>query len=394
MSAAPPAYEQSRTFSAKLGGQTILIHTKPGMPSWDTVSPASQLLCEAAPATIGARALLIGCGHGALGAALARRDPSAELVLLDRSAIAVAMARQTLAANAAGNATASAAISVLPERAGTFGIALLEAPSDRKLARRWLAEAFGALAVGGELLVAGANDHGIRSIVDDAAALFGGAAVVGYGQGHRVARAQKLGDQPGAAAGWAGEPGIAPGTWHEFEIELRGHALRLRSLPGVFAYDRLDAGTRLLLETIEPPRGARVLDLGCGSGAIGLLAARLGAAHVDMADANLLAVAAAAENIRLNRIDGARALAADGVPQDRGAGYDLVLTNPPFHVGKAIDYEVARAFIVQTKRALRPGGQFVLVANQFLRYDQPLRAAFAQIDCLAENRSYRVWRAR
>jgi 16S rRNA (guanine1207-N2)-methyltransferase len=71
-----------------------------------------------------------------------------------------------------------------------------------------------------------------------------------------------------------------------------------------------------------------------------------------------------------------------------------VLTNPPFHVGKAVDYEIARAFVVQTRRALRPGGQLVLVANQFIRYDQLLRLAFEQVACLAETRSYRVWQAR
>lgn len=386
----PLAYDQPRTFAAQLGDQTILIHSKPGMPNWDGVSPASHLLDEAAKPAPSTRALLLGCGHGALGVALAKR--ASEVVLFDINAIAVAMAGRTLAANATHNARVWPAISVLPERAASFEMVLLEAPSDRGLARRWLVEAYHALVVGGELYLAGANDQGIRSIIADAGALFGNAVVLAYRRGQRVARAQKLSEQP-AEPEWAAAPGIAPGTWHEFMADLRGYTLRLRSLPGIFAYERLDEGTRLLLETIAVPAAARVLDIGCGSGAIGLLTAKLGAAQVDLVDVNMLAVAAAAENIVLNSVDGARALASDGVPPGRAGRYDLVLTNPPFHVGKAVDYDIAQAFIGQARQALKPGGQFVLVANQFIRYDQVLGSAFERVACLAETRSYRVWQA-
>jgi 16S rRNA (guanine1207-N2)-methyltransferase len=391
MSAARRAYETVHSFTAELGDEAISFFSKPGMPHWDSVSPASQLLGEVARPANDARVLLIG-GHAALGVALARRVPAGEVVLLDISAIAAEMGRRTLEANAIGNARVWDAISVLPERAAQFDMVAIEAPSDRKLARRWLAEAHQALLGGGVLYLAGANDHGIRSIVGDAAALFGDAAVLGYKRGQRVARADRRASQTDVPD-WADSLGIAPDTWYEFEIVVRGQTLRLRSLPGVFAHDRLDEGTRLLVEAIEPPIGARVLDIGCGSGAIGLLAARLGAAQVDLVDASLLAVAAAQENIRQNQVAGARAFACDGVPADRRGWYDLILTNPPFHVGKAVDYEVAHAFIGQARRALKDGGQFVLVANQFIRYDQLLRSAFAHVDCVTATRSFRVWRA-
>jgi len=139
--------------------------------------------------------------------------------------------------------------------------------------------------------------------------------------------------------------------------------------------------------------GARVLDVGCGYGLIGLAAARLGAGQVELADVNLLAVAAAGENIVHNRITQARAFASDGVPEGAARRYDLVVSNPPFHVGKAVDRDIARAFIERAQQALEPRGQLMLVANQFLRYDQVLRAAFEQVTCLASNRSYRVWSA-
>jgi 16S rRNA (guanine1207-N2)-methyltransferase len=392
MNASRSPYYEIHKFSATLGGQPIKFISKPGIPNWDSVSPAQQLLADAVQPMADARMLLLGCGPGALGVALARQAHAGDATLLDSNCIALAMAEHTLDANNITNARVCPAISVLPEQAGTFDIALLVAPNDRKLTQRWLFEAYRALKPGGQLFLAGANDHGIRSAVGDAQALFGGAHVLGYKHGNRVARARKPIDVKDAPA-WADAPGIAPGTWYAFEAQARGHTFQLRSLPGVFAYDRVDAGTALLLDALVIPAGARVLDVGCGYGLIGLAAARLGAAQVELVDANLLAVAAAQENIGRNRIAQARAFASDGVPEGMARRYDLVVSNPPFHVGKSVDGDIARAFIERAGQTLVPGGQLILVANQFLRYDQVLGAVFEQVTCLASNRSYRVWRA-
>lgn len=390
MNASPQSYYQAQTFTATIGGRTIQIISKPGIPDWDHVSPAQALLASVVePPPAGARILLLGCGHGALGVALARQATTLELS--DTSWIALAMAQRTIQANGVTNALVRSAISALPGQAGTFDSVAIAAPNDRKLTRRWLAEAHAALRDGGELLIAGANDHGIRSAIADAEALFGGAHVLAYKHGNRVAQARKAAGT--ATPEWASEAGIAPGTWYEFVAQARGHSFQVRSLPGVFAYDRVDAGTALLLDTLAIPTGARVLDVGCGYGIIGMLAARLGAAQVDLVDVNLLAVAAASENCARNDVPQARAFASDGVPEGPAQRYDVVVTNPPFHVGKPVDGDVARAFIERAGQALKPGGQLILVANQFLRYEQVLRSTFEHVVCLAANPSYRVWSA-
>ena len=384
------SYYQSDTFDALLCGQTLQVVSKSGLSNWDRITPATVLLAETVEMSPAAQVLLLGCGHGALGAALAGRVPGGHVSLMDTSFIALTMAEQTLRANGVANARAHPAISVLPERAGAFDTAVMELPKGRKLARRWLIEAYAALKPGGELYLAGANEQGIQPVVQDAAALFGQAAVLRYKKGNRVARSVKDPEGPGRPE-WAGEAGLAPGTWREFEVNVRGCAFRLRSLPGVFAYDDdLDEGTSLLLAQLDVTPGAQVLDLGCGYGIIGLAAARLGAGHVDMVDVNLLAIASARENIANNGVSNADAFPSDAFSAVRDRRYDLIASNPPFHTGKSVDYEVAQAFIEHARSSLKPRGRLLLVANKFIRYDRLMRTTFDTVERLTETNKYHV----
>ncbi len=385
------SYYQTDEFAATLRGQVVRVTSKPGLPSWRAITPATILLAEAVEMPPDARALLLGCGHGALGVTLARQIPDGNLGLMEANFIALAMAEQTLRANKVTNAHLYSDITLLPAHVEAFDTVVMELPKGRKLARRWLAEAYAVLKPGGELYLAGANKQGIQPVIEDAAALLGKAVVLKYKKGNRVARAVK--DPQGSGEpSWAKEPGIAPGTWFEFEVDVRGNFFRLRSLPGVFAYDdQLDDGTGLLLTQLNVPPGAQVLDVGCGYGIIGLLAARLGATHVDMVDVNLWAVAAARENIAGNGIPNARAFPSDAFSAVGDKRYHLIVTNPPFHTGKAVDYEVAHAFIEGARHVLAPGGQLMLVANKFIRYDRLMRAQFDEhVECLAETGRYHV----
>src|SRR4051812_3558891 len=112
MRASQSAYYQARTFSATLGEQAITIISKPGIPDWDCVSPAQQLLAEVVKPAADACMLLVGCGPGALGAVLARQASRGQVALLDSSWIALAMAERTLLANRIMNARVHSTSSV------------------------------------------------------------------------------------------------------------------------------------------------------------------------------------------------------------------------------------------------------------------------------------------
>ena len=133
-----------------------------------------------------------------------------------------------------------------------------------------------------------------------------------------------------------------------------------------------------------------MLDLGCGYGVIGLIAARSGAAQVDLVDSNLLAVAAAAKNLSLHCIANARAIPSDVLSAVMEEQYHLIVTNPPFHAGKPVDYQIANAFIQQSWQALEKRGRFLLVANRFIRYDRLMEQTFTEVRCIAQTGRYHV----
>ena len=373
----------------RLNAQEISVVSKPGLAEWRQVTPAAALLAEHALLPPDARALLLGSGHGAAAVILARRLARGELWVMDNSAIALEMSAATLQANRVSNARIQWEISLPQSENGRFDAAAIELPKGRKLAQRWLAEAYAMLRPGGALYLAGANELGVQSTLHDAASLFGPGTILDYKKGNRVTRFTR---PTGTLSmpGWLRAPGIAPRTWHEFDAETPVGVLHLFSLPGVFSFDRLDDATRLLLAQMHPTPADHLLDLGCGCGILGLVAAQMGAERVDLVDVNLLAVAAARQNIRHHGLHHAQALPSDVLGAVAGQAYTRIVTNPPFHAGKGVDYHAAAAFIRQSSAALEPGGELLLVANRFIRYEKLMESLFRQISLPAQDERYRV----
>ena len=145
-----------------------------------------------------------------------------------------------------------------------------------------------------------------------------------------------------------------------------------------------------MLNFLPDLHNLNILDLGCGYGVIGLAAARSGAASVDLVDANLLAVAAAQMNIEHLGLANAHALASDVLSAVPDKKYDLILSNPPFHTGRDVDYQVARAFIEQSYQALESGGRLFIVANRFIRYEKIMEMYFQQVDQVVQSPRFHV----
>ena len=73
--------------------------------------------------------------------------------------------------------------------------------------------------------------------------------------------------------------------------------------------------------------------------------------------------------------------------------YDVVLSNPPFHIDRADRHDLGKAFILSAARGLKPNGQLWMVANRHLPYEETLNGAFKNVTVVAENGYYKVFRA-
>ncbi len=144
-----------------------------------------------------------------------------------------------------------------------------------------------------------------------------------------------------------------------------GLDLTLASGSGVFAQGRVDLGTSVLFRETDPPAGGRILDLGCGYGAIGLaIAAAAPDTVVTGVEVNERAVLLANENAAaLGLADRFTACLPDAVPAD--AQFDEIWSNPPIRVGKQALHDLLLRWLAR----LGPEGRAVLVVGKNLGAD-------------------------
>lgn len=176
----------------------------------------------------------------------------------------------------------------------------------------------------------------------------------------------------------------------DWSVGYAGQVVRLRTLPGVFAHGRLDAGTALLLELLEELQpGGPILDFGCGSGVVGVaLRVASSMAAPTLLDSSALALESCRESLRANGVDG-RLLPSDGLAEVRSR-FDWIVSNPPFHRGVRNHLDVAATFIRRAGTVLTEGGSMVVVFNRHLPYLAWLQQAFAEVQRLAQNTDFTV----
>lgn len=265
---------------------------------------------------------------------------------------------------------------VTTEARGPFPVALVPATKHKAETLANLARAWELLEEGGTLVFAGGNDVGGGTLAKELrkAAGEGGS----LSKHHcKVVWTTRAGALPEAMAAWkqAGQP-------------QRVAATGSLSRPGLYNWDKVDKGSALLVQALPPQMSGRVADLGAGWGYIAAqLMGRPGIA-LDLFEAERLALDCAHVNVpgaQLHWCD-----VAAGIP---ARSFDWVVTNPPFHSGKATDIALGQAFIAAAAAGLKPGGRLVLVANRHLPYEPVIDRLFKERMLLAEDSSYKVIQA-
>lgn len=383
-------WHQWTTVPVAAAGRALPVALKPGVPGFATPDIALAMLADGVLAAAADRVLVLGPGNGLVPAA-AIAAGATRLWVCDRHVNGADSARRTLAATAGAGRDAQVitrqapAPDALPLDAT---LVALRIPMDKRLLRHLLWAAARHLAPGGRLLLAGANQEGAKSAAKLAADLFVGVTVEAQHSAHRLLAATRLPTLTEQAP-W---PELAAEAAPAITIPDRaGGALTLDTAPGVFSWEHLDEATALLLDTMDLPAGSAVLDLGCGAGALGLMAAhRHGAARVLLLDADAEAVAAVQRTLVRHPLPGCEARVSDVAAAAGDETFDAVVTNPPFHLGKGTDYHLPAQFIAEAAERLRPGGRFFLVANRTLPYEDVITAHFGGVRRLRESPRFKV----
>jgi 16S rRNA (guanine1207-N2)-methyltransferase len=168
------------------------------------------------------------------------------------------------------------------------------------------------------------------------------------------------------ATGETGAQGPAPAVEHLAELDLD-----VAAYGAVFAGTKLDIGTRFLLTFLpEMPAVRHAVDLGCGTGILAAMYARQNpGARVTATDRSAAAVASAQATARANGLgDRIATLQDDAMSTLPAASADLVLLNPPFHLGASVHAGAGIKLFEAAARVLAPGGQLWTVFNRHLQY--------------------------
>jgi len=375
--------------SALVRGRQFAFVTRAALDTQPQDILSASLLAERMALAPQARVLVLYAGTGLIGAVAATLAREGSVTLLDHHAVAVEASRQTLAANQVHNARAELCDGAQLARGRTFDTVLALLPKGRAAWEQTVIDAAAVLRPGGDFFLAGANRAGIKSAARFVESVFGHVDTLAYKGGCRVVRAVKGPDTAIPSSDYY--------EWRQVNAQVGPEQLTYISKPGLFSWEQLDDGTRLLIEALQQHSlrsDDSVLDIGCGSGVLTLVAARQARTGSALGvDVDVRAVEATRRTIELNGLANASALLSDCGEAVVDRTFSAIVTNPPFHRAQATTYAIAEQIIRDAARLLRHRGRLYLVANAFLRYRPIIENAFGRATLLRQTNRYNVWYA-
>jgi len=261
-------------------------------------------------------------------------------------------------------------------------------------------QAFRVLKPGGTLAIAGYKSEGAKTYIDKASKLFNGATSKSKGgQSSHFAIISKGSTSHGKMLD-------DKDYTHPRSINIESNdcpdkqSICFISKPGQFGWNKADKGSELLIQHLPDVIRKRhtpaetMLDLGCGYGYLSMMAASLeGLEMLDLqqitaTDNNAAAILSCEENLK-NTGKNYNVIADNCAHGIRGR-FDLVLCNPPFHQGFAVDNDLTRMFLEQAHKRLHAKGDAVFVVNQFIPLERKAQDLFGKITLLAESNGFKV----
>jgi len=127
---------------------------------------------------------------------------------------------------------------------------------------------------------------------------------------------------------------------YKIDVLIKNEPFSFYSATGIFSKKKLDNGSRLLIETAQIKKKAKILDIGCGSGVIGIYTAlKNPGCEILLSDINKRAIEIAEKNIKFYSLDNAKAMHSD-LYSSFDDTFDIILSNPPQAAGKDICFGI------------------------------------------------------
>ncbi len=177
-------------------------------------------------------------------------------------------------------------------------------------------------------------------------------------------------------------------TFFNIAYSARGLDFNFKSAPGVFSSKKIDYGTAVLVNAMKIEKNDTVLDLGCGIGVVGIVAAHLTKNKVYLVDINKRAVKLAKMNSK--QLKNVIVLESDKFFKIDNLKFDVILLNPPQTAGKKICFEM----IEQARTHLNPKGTLQLVARHNVggrTLLEKMLQVFGNVKTIVKKGGYRVY---
>ncbi len=171
--------------------------------------------------------------------------------------------------------------------------------------------------------------------------------------------------------------------------KIKGKEFEFCTSSGIFSKERIDKGTLVLAENMVIDKNAKVLDIGCGIGILGIIAAKLFNADAVMSDINKRAVMLAKMNAKLNNVK-AEIYQGNLYEKIKNDDFDVILSNPPQTAGKELCFQL----IEQSKKYIKDGGNLQLVARHNKggkTLSKKMKEIFGNVKVIAKKSGYWVY---
>ena len=166
------------------------------------------------------------------------------------------------------------------------------------------------------------------------------------------------------------------------ETEVKNIHLKFKTGKKVFSPASVDSGTLAMLETAEFGADDKVLDLGCGYGVVGILAAKTTfPENVYMCDISEEAVSLSKYNSVMNGVESVNIFVSDGFKNITEKDFTIILSNPPYHE----DFKIPKLFIENGYKALATGGKMYMVTKRRTWYKNKYISVFGGVNIVEKN---------